>query len=137
MGSALQLTNLQRGSNTSVKDKSQDQRVGPHRIGRSGQILLHATFAIQIEQHSHESTFFNYYIIKNRRGPMIMASVNKDFEKGSLNDIEYIPNRPKQIENGLKIHTRDESLLPDISKDLQVSLNKNKIAEIKKNLNHQ
>ena len=138
MGSALQTTDLQRGSATSVKDKSQDQRIGTHRIGRSGQILLHATLAIQIEQTSHEATFFNYHIIKNRRGPLLMASVNKDFEKASLNDIEYVPGRQrKQDDTGPKVPTRDESLLPDISKDLQISLSKNKIAEIKKSLNHQ
>lgn len=139
MGTAVQLNDIQRGSKTDPKDKSIHQRVGPHRIGRSSQILHHATLGIQIESKpgDNESTFLNYHIIKNRRGPKLMASLNKNFEMCTLSDIEYVPNRQRNNDlDGPKTQPRDESLLPDISKDLQITLSKNKIAEIKKNLNH-
>jgi replicative DNA helicase len=91
MGSAVQLTDIQRNSNTDSKDKSEGQRVGVHRIGRSSQIMHHANMGIQIETRFNEDQYsdLRYHIIKNRRGPRKKGNMNKNLAMCLLTDKPY------------------------------------------------
>ena len=68
--------------------------IGLHRIGRSSQIMHHATIGIQILTRKNEDTFsdLEYYIIKNRNGECGKHNLKKKFQTATLVDIDsYIP----------------------------------------------
>lgn len=128
VGSALQLTDIQRGSKQDMKDKSHSSKVGGHRIGRSSQILHHANFCVQIETREEESKYPDllYHVIKNRRGPTPKnISIHKNFANAHLRDIPYIPQEQKNMVDS-------EEAQPNISNAVQAA--REKIAEIKKGM---
>lgn len=94
MGSAVQLTDMQRGSKSNIKKKQDAPLVGAHRIGRSSHILHHVNLAIQIETRHAEESYgdMRYHIIKNRKGPNVSASLRKNFEMCILYDIPFVPD---------------------------------------------
>jgi replicative DNA helicase len=68
--------------------------IGLHRIGRSSQIMHHATIGLQILTRKNEDTFsdLEYYIIKNRNGERGKHNLKKKFQTATLVDIDsYIP----------------------------------------------
>ena len=101
MGSALQLTDVQRGHKTEVKDKP--LKVGPHRIGRSSHILHHANFYLQIETRPNEDNYPDLILhtVKNRRGPKPKdISVAKNFANAAIIDMPYnAPNKNKSVDS--------------------------------------
>lgn len=92
MGSAVQLTDIQRGSKEEVSKKGKGVSIGLHRVGRSSQIMHHATLGVQIESRAREDTYTDliYHVIKNRRGARPRAVLSKNFTNCSLIDIPYI-----------------------------------------------
>ena len=108
-GSAVQLTDIQRNSNTDANKKSENQKVGPHRIGRSSHILHHANMALQIETRSNEDRYGDmpYHIIKNRRGPRLKGNLIKKMAMCSLLDNPSFNSGPDKLNEN------------DISKELQ------------------
>lgn len=118
MGSAVQLTDIQRNSNSDAKDKSENQRVGPHRVGRSSQILHHANLGIQIETRANEDQYgdLRYHIIKNRRGPRKKGNMNKNLAMCLLTDKPFSSGADASTEE----HT-DSDREPDISAQLTAS----------------
>ena len=87
MGTAVQLTDIKRGQN----NKSRDQQVGVHRVGRSSHVMHHATFGLQIVTRPDEQSFDDMEIesIKNRNGPKIRASLGRNFANASIIDRPY------------------------------------------------
>jgi len=82
--SAVQLNRAK----SSGKDASADDKVGMHRIGRSGLIMTHANIGIQIESRKNEKDYpeMYYHLIKNRDGEMGKGKLIKDLACGSLID---------------------------------------------------
>jgi replicative DNA helicase len=136
VGSAVQLNKMQPPKSANPKELSEDQKIGPHRIGRSAMILHHATLGIQIEtMKSKNANYFNYHIIKNRRGPMIKAAVYTNFETCTLTDIEYVPNK-KPIKEDVVSKNEQTNLKPDISDELVKIARETKLNNIKSKLHH-
>ena len=70
------------------KGKETSDIIGLHRIGRSSQIMHHATIGIQIETRTDELTYSDmpYHIIKNRNGEQGSHILTKRFKTGTLTD---------------------------------------------------
>lgn len=85
---AVQATDMKR-STKGEGGKTEEQRVGVHRIGRSSQIMHHANVGIQIDSRPGERNFadFKYNLIKNRKGPLGVGTCRKNFEMGCIEDV--------------------------------------------------
>jgi replicative DNA helicase len=70
------------------KSNKEEDKIGLHRIGRSGLIMTNANIAIQIENRHNEKSFpdMKYHIIKMRDGELGSATLIKDLARGSLLD---------------------------------------------------
>ncbi|KKN70814.1 hypothetical protein LCGC14_0427060 [marine sediment metagenome] len=87
------------------KSKDPDDAIGLHRIGRSSNIMHHATLGIQILTRKNEDNFgdLEYHIIKNRNGERGKHNLHKSFKTGSLIDIvdedgnSYVPQTSDEI----------------------------------------
>lgn len=68
--------------------KTEEERIGMHRIGRSAMIMHNANIALQINKRSGEDKYgdMEYYVIKCRDGEMGKGIVIKDFKCGTLLD---------------------------------------------------
>ena len=75
-----------------TKSKDLEDKIGLHRIGRSGLIMHNANIGIQIETRPNEKQYpdLNYHLIKNRDGELTSGKLNKDFVCGRLTDINTI-----------------------------------------------
>ena len=111
MGSAVQLTDVQRGSKEDVQKKTTGVRVGLHRVGRSSHIMHHATLGIQIESRRGEDSYGDliYHIIKNRRGKRLKATLNKNLTHCSLTDIPIVEPEPNNSSSENKNDEEDKS----------------------------
>lgn len=96
---AVQLTDMKRATK-GEGGKTEEQRVGVHRVGRSSQVMHHANVAAQIDSRPSERNFVDlkYNLVKNRKGPLARGTVKKNFEQGCLIDIPYTPN--KEVTSG-------------------------------------
>ncbi|MDP2685256.1 MAG: DnaB-like helicase C-terminal domain-containing protein [bacterium] len=84
------------------RPKTKDPRdaIGMHRIGRSSQIMHHATIGVQILTRENEDSYadLEYHVIKNRDGEMGSHNIKKKFKTATLVDYKdddgkgYIPN---------------------------------------------
>lgn len=107
-GSAVQLTDIQRNANT--EKKTEQQRVGGHRIGRSSLILHHANFYIQIDTRHNEELYTDmiYHILKNRRGPKVKnIYLRKNFPCSTLSDLPFSPQTSENSEEALENSGQD------------------------------
>lgn len=88
---AVQLTDKR-----AVKSKDDADKIGLHRIGRSGLIAHHATMVLQIETKGGKDdgiNDFKYHVIKNRYGENGgSASIIKNFSHCRVIDKPYEPN---------------------------------------------
>jgi len=85
--------------------------IGLHRIGRSSNIMFHATIGIQILTRKNEDSFsdLEYHIIKNRDGEKGKHNIKKKFKTSTLVDIEsYIPVNDYGVVN-ININNEDIS----------------------------
>jgi len=71
------------------KAKTEEDRIGMHRIGRSAMIMHNANIALQINKRENENKYpdMEYFVIKCRDGELGKGHVIKDFKSGSLLDI--------------------------------------------------
>ncbi len=71
-----------------VKAVKEEDRIGLHRIGRSGLILQNANIAVQIETRPNEKQYpdMKYHVIKNRDGELGSGSMIKNLACGTLVD---------------------------------------------------
>lgn len=74
--------------NRKGNSKSEEDKVGLHRIGRSALIMQNANIAIQIESRPNEKNYPDmiYHIIKNRDGALGKSSLIKNLACGTLLD---------------------------------------------------
>jgi replicative DNA helicase len=74
-----------------TKGKSNEEKIGMHRIGRSSQIIHNASIGIQIESRDNESTYSDllYHVIKNRNGELGKYHLNKKLYQSALLNIPY------------------------------------------------
>ena len=110
MLTAVQLTDINRGSKTDPSKRSKEQSVGGHRIGRSSLILHHANLGLQLEKRPGEENYsdLKYHIIKNRKGPLLQGSFKKHYENGALYDNGF--RKPNQSESDDDIQAQIEKL---------------------------
>lgn len=78
------------------KSRKPEDTIGLHRIGRSSQIMHHATVGVQILTRENEEILadLEYHVIKNRHGERGKHSINKNFQTATLvdnTDRPYIP----------------------------------------------
>lgn len=94
---AVQLTDINRNNKSDPKNRSEEQTVGTHRVGRSSLILHHANLFIQLEKRPGEMAYpdLKYHIVKNRKGPLLQGLLKKHFENGALYDKTF--TRPNQV----------------------------------------
>lgn len=90
--------------NNSKKNPSPDDVIGLHRIGRSSNIMHHATLGIQILTRKNEDSYpdLEYHIIKNRNGERGSDIIKKHFQTATLidfneNDDNYVPRDSDKI----------------------------------------
>ncbi len=90
MITAVQLTDIKRGAKTKG-EQDENQKVGVHRIGRSSHIMHHVNIGIQIETRMNEKNLpdMKYHVIKNRKGPLGVGHMIKNFEHASLYDVPF------------------------------------------------
>lgn len=71
------------------KAKTEEEKIGMHRIGRSAMIMHNANIAIQINKRENEVKYpdLEYFIIKCRDGELGKGHVIKDFKCGTLLDV--------------------------------------------------
>jgi replicative DNA helicase len=84
---AAQLTDIKRDSKS--KTSEEYKRVGMHRWGRSSLIMHHVNLGIQIETRPGERNFpdMKYHVVKNRKGPLGVGNMIKNFANASLIDV--------------------------------------------------
>lgn len=140
-GSAVQLTDVQRGSKTNIKKKSDAPLVGPHRIGRSSHILHQVNLYLQLESRYNEHLYgdMKYHIVKNRRGPLLSASLIKDLEKCMLVDVPYEPSTVGPLYSGPEVdaegYLKDSSDSDESSSDLKEDISA-RLENIRKNISN-
>jgi replicative DNA helicase len=68
--------------------KSEEDKIGLHRIGRSALIMQNANIAVQIETRSNEKQYpdMYYHVIKNRDGELGKGKLIKNLSCGTLLD---------------------------------------------------
>jgi len=100
-------------SDKKFKDKTDEDDIGLHRIGRSALIAHHASIVIQIANRKGEKERpdLAYHIIKNRDGQVGTHSVTKNFAHSRITDKPYNCEGDRGMSNYLS--SRD-----DISLDM-------------------
>lgn len=94
-----------------AKGKDEEDRIGMHRIGRSGSIMNHANVAIQLDKRPKEISFTDipYFLIKNRDGNLGKGSLIKNLSCAQLVDnpieseVEFYDRNPDDIAEKLEI----------------------------------
>ena len=108
---AVQLTDKR-----SVKSKDDSDKIGLHRIGRSGLIAHHATMVLQIETKGGKDdgiNDFKYHVVKNRYGENGgSACIVKNFSHCKVIDKLYEPNTDENA------YTSGDDISVDISEFL-------------------
>jgi len=100
------------------KGKDPSDIIGLHRIGRSSQIMHHASIGIQIETRQDEDTYPDliYHLIKCRDGERGQHLLKKDFRCASLTDLApYVP----QIDDAIGNFSSVAPAMDDISSHLE------------------
>jgi len=84
--SAIQLNRMK-----PTKDNS-DERIGMHRIGRSGLIMNNANIGFQIESRLNERSYHDMIVhfIKNRDGELLKGRLLKDWSCGTIIDDDNV-----------------------------------------------
>ncbi len=86
----LTAVQLNRSKNAGAKSYDPHDDVGMHRIGRSSNIMHHATVGIQILTRKNEDTCadLEYHVIKNRNGERGSHNIKKQFQTATL--VDYV-----------------------------------------------
>lgn len=100
------------------KGKDPNDIVGLHRIGRSSNIMHHASIGIQIETRPDEDTYADlpYHIIKNRNGERGHHILKKQFKYATLVDQDSYRPQHDNIGSFTAVNQFDD--LTDTLKDL-------------------
>lgn len=100
------------------KGKDPNDIIGLHRIGRSSNIMHHASIGIQIETRPDEDTYADlpYHIIKNRNGERGHHILKKQFKYATLVDQDSYRPQHDNIGSFTAVNQFDD--LTDTLKDL-------------------
>lgn len=111
------VTAVQMTDKRAVKSKDEADKIGLHRIGRSGLIAHHATMVIQIETKGGKDdgiNDFKYHIIKNRYGESGgSACIIKNYSHCKVIDKLYEPNEENNYTVGDDISVDISEFLED------------------------
>jgi replicative DNA helicase len=96
-----------------AQGKTEDDRIGLHRIGRSAMIMHNANIALQINKRSAEHQYpdMEYFVIKCRDGELGKGRIIKDLKCGTLLDDKTGDNKiEEQFTDVDDISSRMDSL---------------------------
>ena len=112
---AAQLTDIKRNQQGKLDES---KRVGAHRWGRSSLIMHHVNLGIQIETRANERDYpdLRYHIVKNRKGPLAVGTLIKNFANAKLIDVEQedesdpgdVSGRIEELKEKLRQKQREE-----------------------------